>query len=137
MQTLNGLKPLGFAVSSPKLRCPYVQRLCHRTAASSISSPEASGAGAGAGATTAVVHLPQAPVPISESEPHSETGIPAQAPVAVTSEQPVTLLGRVKRFLAGSKLDKARLAALGFGAFSAYGVISNINAGILITIAWL
>ena len=36
---------------------------------------------------------------------------------------------RVKRFFAGSKLDKQRLAALGFGAFSAYGVISNINAG--------
>lgn len=25
----------------------------------------------------------------------------------------------------------------GFGAFAAYGVISNINAGILVTIAWL
>eukprot|EP00198_Chlamydomonas_reinhardtii_P006057 XP_001695393.1 predicted protein [Chlamydomonas reinhardtii] len=50
---------------------------------------------------------------------------------------PMSLGERVKRFFAGSKLDKQRLAALGFGAFSAYGVISNINAGILITIAWL
>ena len=35
------------------------------------------------------------------------------------------------------QLDKAMIAALGFGAFCAYGVISNVNAGILITIAWL
>ena len=35
------------------------------------------------------------------------------------------------------KMNKEQLAALGFGAFSAYGVISNVNAGILITIAWL
>ncbi|GAX83387.1 hypothetical protein CEUSTIGMA_g10812.t1 [Chlamydomonas eustigma] len=34
-------------------------------------------------------------------------------------------------------VDKAKLAALGFGAFCAYGVISNVNAGVLITIAWL
>ncbi|KAG2443167.1 hypothetical protein HYH02_009576 [Chlamydomonas schloesseri] len=52
-------------------------------------------------------------------------------------EAPTGLWGRVKRFFTGSKLDKQRLAALGFGAFSAYGVISNINAGILITISWL
>ncbi|KXZ46702.1 hypothetical protein GPECTOR_41g666 [Gonium pectorale] len=56
---------------------------------------------------------------------------------AVAEEKPVGLAERIKGFFAGSKLDKARLAALGFGAFSAYGVISNINAGILITIAWL
>ncbi len=49
----------------------------------------------------------------------------AQAPPA-----PTTFLGKLKRtFLGDSKLDKQRLAALGFGAFSAYGVISNINAG--------
>lgn len=35
------------------------------------------------------------------------------------------------------KVDKEMIAALGFGAFCAYGVISNVNAGILITIAWL
>jgi hypothetical protein len=34
-------------------------------------------------------------------------------------------------------VDKAKLATLGFGAFCAYGVISNVNAGVLITIAWL
>lgn len=37
----------------------------------------------------------------------------------------------------GQQLDRERLAALGFGAFAAYGVISNVNAGVLITIAWL
>ncbi|GFH25795.1 uncharacterized protein HaLaN_23820, partial [Haematococcus lacustris] len=39
--------------------------------------------------------------------------------------------------LGNKKFDRQRLAELGFGAFAAYGVVSNINACVLITIAWL
>jgi hypothetical protein len=41
------------------------------------------------------------------------------------------LLGALRRaVLGGDKgLDRARLAELGMGAFAAYGVISNVNAG--------
>jgi hypothetical protein len=53
--------------------------------------------------------------------------------------KPVGMLGKLKSFVLGgnSKLDKQRLAELGFGAFASYGVISNLNATILLTLAWL
>ncbi|KAG2500765.1 hypothetical protein HYH03_001527 [Edaphochlamys debaryana] len=88
---------------------------------------------AGPGNTT-----PQEPTAAEPSAAASGNGAASghvsQQPAA---PPPTSFLGRVKRFFTGDKLDKERLAALGFGAFSAYGVISNINAGILITIAWL
>lgn len=37
----------------------------------------------------------------------------------------------------GGKLDKQRMAEYGLGAFAAYGILSNLNAGVLLTIAWL
>lgn len=52
------------------------------------------------------------------------------AALALPAEkEPSTIFAYIKRFFTVSKLGKARLAALGFGAFSAYGVLSNINAG--------
>ncbi len=57
----------------------------------------------------------------------------------MAQQQPQGVLQRLKAFVLGSsgKLDKQRLAELGLGAFAAYGTISNVNAGVLITIAWL
>ena len=37
----------------------------------------------------------------------------------------------------GGKLDKERLKALGMGAFASYGVISNLNYGTCLGVAWL
>ncbi|KAF6236432.1 hypothetical protein COO60DRAFT_1709441 [Scenedesmus sp. NREL 46B-D3] len=42
-----------------------------------------------------------------------------------------------KRLFGSSKLDKQKLAEYGLGAFAAYGILSNLNAGVLVTIAWL
>ena len=42
-------------------------------------------------------------------------------------------LARVKRALA---VDKAKLAGLGVDAFLTYGVVSNINAALLVSFAW-
>lgn len=42
----------------------------------------------------------------------------------------LSVLGRIKRFFLGdSGFDKKKLAELGLGAFAAYGVFSNMNAG--------
>jgi hypothetical protein len=38
---------------------------------------------------------------------------------------------------AGDGLDKERLKALGMGAFASYGVISNLNYGTALGMAWL
>jgi hypothetical protein len=46
-------------------------------------------------------------------------------------------MAKIKRFFLGDKVDKAQLAALGMGAFAAYGVLSNLNAGVLMTISWI
>ncbi|MEW5311931.1 MAG: hypothetical protein WDW38_003605 [Sanguina aurantia] len=49
-----------------------------------------------------------------------------------------SILGRIKRFFLGdSGFDKKKLAELGLGAFAAYGVFSNMNAGVLTTICWV
>ncbi|PNW82702.1 hypothetical protein CHLRE_06g290300v5 [Chlamydomonas reinhardtii] len=98
--------------------------------------PEAPGLTAAAGPSPQRAAAAAGPEQASSSS--SSSSAAAALPGPDLEEKPPMSLGeRVKRFFAGSKLDKQRLAALGFGAFSAYGVISNINAGILITIAWL
>ena len=62
-------------------------------------------------------------------------GLPPSLPLGDSSDVPASAPGkaglgdRLKNFFRGSTIDKQRLAALGFGAFAAYGVISNINAG--------
>ena len=60
-----------------------------------------------------------------EPELH-DLGIPPKAPTP--------LLSRVKQWFV---FDKSKLAALGVDAFLTYGVVSNINAGLLISFAWL
>ncbi|WIA15275.1 hypothetical protein OEZ85_001946 [Tetradesmus obliquus] len=42
-----------------------------------------------------------------------------------------------RRAVAQRSLDKQKLAEYGLGAFAAYGILSNLNAGVLVTIAWL
>ncbi|GIL80577.1 hypothetical protein Vretimale_16006, partial [Volvox reticuliferus] len=122
-------------------RCPLLQHSGRRSAATAVTA-----AAGGAGFTDGMTPMSGA-APATNSHPNStsvdgtkqhDSEVQISAPAAPPVENEAkTLLGRLKRFFAGSKLDKARLAALGFGAFSAYGVISNINAAILITIAWL
>jgi hypothetical protein len=46
-------------------------------------------------------------------------------------------LSNPKAFFTDGKSVKERLAGFGVGAFAAYGLVSNINAGVLITIAWV
>ncbi|GLI60744.1 hypothetical protein VaNZ11_002972, partial [Volvox africanus] len=53
-----------------------------------------------------------------------------------TSKNP-GLLGRIKSFFLGDKLDKDKLAQLGMGAFASYGFISNVTYGICLGIAWI
>lgn len=48
-----------------------------------------------------------------------------------------TVWQKIKHFFVGEKLDKERLKALGMGAFASYGVISNLNYGTALTMAWL
>jgi hypothetical protein len=45
--------------------------------------------------------------------------------------------GRLKQFFGGTKLDKAKLAALGTRALLAYGFVSNVNAVTLLIISWV
>ncbi|EFJ45124.1 hypothetical protein VOLCADRAFT_94642 [Volvox carteri f. nagariensis] len=47
------------------------------------------------------------------------------------------LLGRIKRFFLGDKLDKEKLAQLGMGAFASYGFISNVTYCTCLGIAWI
>ncbi|GLI70908.1 hypothetical protein VaNZ11_015934, partial [Volvox africanus] len=138
------LDALAFSNNIPRCavlsRFPLPQQTGRRTAATAAT------AAAGDAGFTDGMGTMSGPAPATNSQPNSadvsgaERQNEVQSPASAAppdDEEPRTLLGRVKRFFVGSKLDKARLAALGFGAFSAYGVISNINAAILITIAWL
>lgn len=45
-------------------------------------------------------------------------------------DQPRGMLARFLALFQGKAMTKEKLASLGFGAFCAYGVISNINAGV-------
>lgn len=48
-----------------------------------------------------------------------------------------SLVTRVKSFVGGAKLDKAKLAALGTSALLSYGFVSNVNAVTLLIISWV
>ncbi|GBF91906.1 hypothetical protein Rsub_04630 [Raphidocelis subcapitata] len=50
---------------------------------------------------------------------------------------PQGVVERAQRWLSSGKVDKQKLAEYGLGAFAAYGIISNLNAGVLMTTAWL
>eukprot|EP00775_Hariotina_reticulata_P002813 gene2812-3105_t len=65
--------------------------------------------------------------------------IEEEPPSTKQQQQPVKhgLIGRIKSVLLGGKVDKAKLAEFGLGAFAAYGILSNLNAGVLVTLAWL
>lgn len=67
--------------------------------------------------------------PIAQNETPS-VNQPAEAASEAPKEEdkPRGFLGKLKHALFGGKIDKQKLAAYGFGAFCAYGVISNINA---------
>ncbi|KAG2422424.1 hypothetical protein HXX76_016039 [Chlamydomonas incerta] len=134
--------PLRFC-TVPQLRPPLSARSAADGAAINLQTAVPSAPGGGAKPAT-----PDGTAPTAQPQHAATAATPAQQVAAASAaagapgpdlqeEPPKGLLERVKRFFAGSKLDKQRLAALGFGAFSAYGVISNINAGILITISWL
>eukprot|EP00877_Chromochloris_zofingiensis_P006762 jgi/Chrzof1/2339/Cz11g11160.t1 len=43
----------------------------------------------------------------------------------------------VKRAFSKDSFTKQKLAEYGLGAFAAYGIISNLNAAVLMTIAWM
>jgi len=47
------------------------------------------------------------------------------------------LVNRVKAFVGGAKVDKAKLAALGTSALLSYGFVSNVNAVTLLIISWV
>lgn len=76
-----------------------------------------------------------APIPVTESRPPPSTSGNTGSISTPSSDgtghgaQSGVLARFFKRFFQGSKLDKERLLALGFGGFAAYGVISNVNAG--------
>ncbi|GLC42514.1 hypothetical protein PLESTB_001106200 [Pleodorina starrii] len=148
--------PAASPISAAPFRCCAAPRRCCRLPRRPFApAPIAAAAADGASFSSSNGTEPASTSPLSTTSParsqqpqtsatQQGSGAPTDAatssaapPAQEQEPEPVTLLGRVKRFFTGSKLDKARLAALGFGAFSAYGVISNINAGVLITIAWL
>jgi hypothetical protein len=65
---------------------------------------------------------------------------PSSAAASTSGSEPgaaaggVSLLSRLKQWLS---FDKRKLASFGVGAFAAYGVISNLNATVLLTLAWM
>ncbi|KAI8466643.1 MAG: hypothetical protein J3K34DRAFT_432995 [Monoraphidium minutum] len=65
----------------------------------------------------------------ASSSGSGSSGVPAPAPKGLVS--------RVQAWMQGGKVDKQKLAEYGLGAFAAYGIISNLNAGVLMTMAWL
>ncbi|GLC56408.1 hypothetical protein PLESTB_001101600 [Pleodorina starrii] len=77
----------------------------------------------------------------SAASPSAPGGDPANSNLPPdTSTSPNTspgLLGRIKRFFLGDKLDKEKLAQLGMGAFASYGFISNVTYGICLGTAWI
>lgn len=46
-------------------------------------------------------------------------------------------LSKVRSFFTSQRVDRERLAALGMGAFAAYGVVSNATYGVCLAAAWL
>jgi hypothetical protein len=92
--------------------------------ASSSSSGSGGGNGVDNGAAAAAAGSSSTP----QSQQHQEQQQQHQQSAAA----------RVRAWWANAgKIDKAKLAEYGLGAFAAYGVISNLNAGVLMTIAWL
>ncbi|KXZ42942.1 hypothetical protein GPECTOR_110g235 [Gonium pectorale] len=73
----------------------------------------------------------------SASSAAAAGGEPLEPTPPTSPPPPPGLLGRVKRFFLGDKLDKDKLAQLGMGAFASYGFISNVTYGICLGIAWL
>mmetsp|Transcript_25786 Transcript_25786/g.35915 ORF Transcript_25786/g.35915 Transcript_25786/m.35915 type:complete len:267 (+) Transcript_25786:93-893(+) len=73
----------------------------------------------------------------SEATTAGEFNLTSVPESATGSAKPTTFKDRVLSFLGGGvKLDKQRLAALGMGCLLSYGFISNINVGVLTSIAW-
>lgn len=59
----------------------------------------------------------------------SPTSSPTMQPPIPTNEMapaPKGVLGRIKRFFVGEKMDRERLKALGLGAVASYGMLSNL-----------
>ncbi|GIL50687.1 hypothetical protein Vafri_6804 [Volvox africanus] len=67
--------------------------------------------------------------------PNQDSG-DSTTPALGTSKNP-GLLGRIKHFFLGDKLDKDKLAQLGMGAFASYGFISNVTYGTCMGISWI
>lgn len=80
-------------------------------------------------------HVPVASMSGAAPEPNAAS-VRGDGKDVIDAAKP-SALQRLKRFFIGDKLDKQRLAELGMGAFAAYGVISNLNACVLMTIAWM
>jgi len=63
--------------------------------------------------------------------------VPIMCDAAVASEEPSSPFGRFRAWLTKwSRFDKAQLKTLGVDAFFTYGVVSNINAGLTVALAW-
>ncbi|CAL5227487.1 g10466 [Coccomyxa viridis] len=56
---------------------------------------------------------------------------------AVPGKQPKGIGGRIKQFFLGDKMDAEKLKALGLGAVSSYGAISNVTYGGGLAVAWI
>lgn len=136
-----GLQGVLRCPSRPKPALPASKLITHRAARRIVLAGSAASAGASGGQginPSAAEQEARQNAPHAQAQP-AATGATASGPGAgghTDAQAPpapppaTTFLGKLKRaFLGDSKLDKQRLAALGFGAFSAYGVISNINAG--------
>jgi hypothetical protein len=76
------------------------------------------------------------PRPPSRASSSSAGGAAAQPPGGDESPNP-TILGRVRKFFFGNKIDKESIAKLGAGGFLSYGLISNINYGTAIGVTWI
>jgi hypothetical protein len=78
------------------------------------------------------------PAPLPAPPPRSVSGGGgAAASPDPPAEPPTTLLGRVRKFFFGNKIDKESIAKLGAGGFLSYGLISNINYGSAIGVSWI
>ena len=84
--------------------------------------------------TTALYPVP----PICRPAQRCKQALHAAADTPTPSE-PSSSGGRswFRDWLDGSKADREKLSKFGVGAFCAYGVISNINAAMKITVAWI
>lgn len=125
-----GSRMLGATAASLRT-CPLQLKLCAtrsrlRLVLASTSGAGISAAGDDGDAADAAARRLQGNDAVNSDSTTTSNGV-----------KPGGFIDLVKSWVEASKVDKQKLAEYGLGAFAAYGIISNLNAGVLMTLAWL